>query len=226
VDEALRRDLRRKRNLRRGRVWRAKWNHRFRRLKRAVVTSFLILFGAAVWAVAFDGLGDRGLVLTFLAAIAAFVILAIFPRTSTPDIEALHRASLAELAAQTELWLEAQRSALPASLHTTLDLIGARLDELSPQLATLPDKGEAAREIRKLLGVHLPALVNSYTGIPAGLRDEPHAGSTPEQQVSQGLSIVAREIETVTHQIARGELDQLAIRERYLETRYVGSEED
>ena len=87
------------------RVWRAKWSHRFRRLKRAVVTSFLILFGAAAWAVVFGGLGDGAIVLVLMSAIAAFFVLAIFPRTSTPRVDDLHAAGIAELAMQTELWL-------------------------------------------------------------------------------------------------------------------------
>lgn len=221
-----RRELRQKRWDRLGKARRERWRFRFRRLKRASVATFAILFGAAVWAVAAGGFADRALVLTILTAIAAFIVLAIFPRTPRPRVEDLQKTDVASLADATVQWLDAQRRALPGSVHDTLDVIGANLEQLSPQLASLPEASPASREVRRLLGVHLPALVNSYTGIPDSLRDRPHAGSTPEQQVSQGLSIIAREIESVTHQIARGELDQLAIRGRYLETRYVGSGED
>jgi hypothetical protein len=41
----------------------------------------------------------------------------------------------------------------------------------------------------------------------------------------EGLKRIDREIETMTGQIARGELDKLATRERFLEIRYDGNGE-
>jgi hypothetical protein len=213
--------LRRRERLRQ--ASRQRWRHRVRRLKRAVIAAIAIPVAAIIAAIVLGGLGERGLVLTFFATVAAFAILAIFPRTPRPKVKDLQRAALPELAGRTALWLETQRGSLPREVHPTLDLIGASLDQLSPQLALLPEQSQASREIRSMLGVHLPSLVNSYTCIPEALRDRPHAGSTPEAQLAQGLEIIAREIESVSHQIARGELDELAIRGRYLETRYVGS---
>jgi hypothetical protein len=94
------------------------------------------------------------------------------------------------------------------------------LDQLAPQLQTLDENDPAAREVRKLVGEHLPELINGYKKIPDSLKHKEHAGKTPAQQLVDGLKTIDREIETMTGQIARGELDKLAVRGRYLEMRY------
>jgi hypothetical protein len=98
--------------------------------------------------------------------------------------------------------------------------IGLRLDQLAPQLQTLDENDPAAREVRKLVGEHLPELINGYKKIPDSLKNKEYAGKTPVRQLVDGLKTIDREIETMTGQISRGELDKLAVRGRYLEMRY------
>lgn len=74
------------------------------------------------------------------------------------------------------------------------------------------------------MGEHLPELINGYKKIPDSLKHKEHAGKTPAQQLVDGLKTIDREIETMTGQISRGELDKLAVRGRYLEMRYDNSE--
>lgn len=192
-----------------------------RRLVRASVVSFAILVGALVVSLFTGGIGDRWLVVTFLLMLVSFVTLSIFPRTRVPGVAELRKTPLRQLAGQSVLWLEAKRPMLPAPARTLAGRIGADLDQLSPHLARLDERHPAAHEVRKLIDEHLPALVESYTRIPPPLRARPHAGSTPEAQLVDGLAVIAREIETMTGEIARGELDALATRGRYLEMRYV-----
>ena len=73
-----------------------------------------------------------------------------------------------------------------------------------------PGNDPAAREVRKLVGEHLPELINGYKRIPDSLKRKEHGGKTPEQQLLDGLKLIDREIETMTGQISRGELDKLA----------------
>jgi hypothetical protein len=112
---------------------------------------------------------------------------------------------------------------LPAPAISIVQDIGVRLDQLAPQLQTLNENDPASREVRKLVGEHLPELINGYKRIPETLRRQDNAGKTPEQQLIDGLTRIDREIETMTGQIARGELDKLATRERFLEIRYDGA---
>jgi hypothetical protein len=56
------------------------------------------------------------------------------------------------------------------------------------------------------------------------LRKEERNGSTPDAQLQDGLKVISKEIDTVTRQLANGELDKLAVRGRFLEMKYIGEE--
>lgn len=195
---------------------------RLRKLARATAAAVTIWVAAVVAGFVMNGLGTAGLIATFFLMIAAFAALLVFPRLRVPGPADLVGSDLAGLAGSTELFLEAQRPQLPPPAQALLDRIGGGLDQLSPQLATLGEQDPAAHEARRLLGEHLPALIASYTRIPAELRGREHAGATPEQQLTGGLETIARGIDTMAGDIARGDLDALATRGRYLEAKYVG----
>jgi hypothetical protein len=180
----------------------------------------VIFVGAGVIGAILDGIGFWGVMGTGIMGAAAAYLLLRYPALPLPTTESLRQTDLATLAGKTEIWLEAQRPALPAPAVSVMQDIGIRLDGLAVQLQTIDENDPAGREVRKLVGEHLPELVNSYKRIPEPLRRKDHGGKTPEQQLIDGLKTIDREIETMTEQIARGELDKLATRGRYLEVRY------
>ncbi|MEE9432695.1 MAG: hypothetical protein V3V15_00460 [Sphingorhabdus sp.] len=199
-----------------------KRKHYWSKMRNAAFAVGAVLVGASVIGLVIDGLGFSGVMATGLIGAAAAYLLMRFPGMPMPTLDTLRTTDLTTLAGKTEIWLESQRRALPAPAVTLIDGIGTRLDELAPQLATLDEKEPAAREVRKLVGEHLPDLINGYKRIPDTLKRKDNKGKTPEEQLVSGLKLIDREIESVTGQIARGELDQLAINERYLELRYDG----
>jgi hypothetical protein len=201
---------------------RMKRRHRLRRLVRAVIAASVVWIGALVAGFVMNGLGIGGLIVTFFVMAVVFALFLAFPRMRAPAAADIAGSDLKALAGRTELFLETQRPLLPPPAQGLLDRIGLELDQLSPQLATLSEREPAGDEARRLLGEHLPGLIESYTRIPAALRAQPNAGATPEQQLVSGLDVIAGEIGAMTGQIARGELDALATRGRYLETKYIG----
>lgn len=216
------REARRQRAMRLHRAKKERWRYRMRRLRRAFLSVALFILGTIAASIGLGGLADGTLVLLMLASIVTFCVLAIYPSTPRPRAENLPEAELPELAGSAELWLESRRRALPPPALDLVDLIGARLEQLSPQLETLPEHEPAAREVRKLLTEHLPGLVDSYTKLPHSLHGKPGAsGVTPEAQLSNGLKVIADEIETMSEHLAKNELNALAVRERFLETKYV-----
>ena len=74
--------------------------------------------------------------------------------------------------------------------------------------------------MRKLVGEHLPDMIDGYRKIPDHLRREERTGVTPEKQFLDGLQMISTEIDSVTRQLAAGALDNLAIKTRYLEYKY------
>lgn len=200
--------------------------HFWGKLSKATMAVGAVLIGAGIIGGIIGGIGFWGVMITALLVATAAYVLMRFPQMPMPTTESLKLTDLGTLAGKTEIWLEAQRPALPAPAVTLMQDIGVRLDQLAPQLQTLDDNDPAAREVRKLVGEHLPELINGYKRIPESLRNKKHAGKTPAQQLVDGLKTIDREIETMTGQISRGELDKLAVRGRYLEIRYDGADKD
>nr|WP_315457153.1 hypothetical protein [uncultured Sphingorhabdus sp.] len=200
--------------------------HFWGKVSKATVAVGALLIGAGVVGAIVDGIGFWGVMITGILGAAAAYVFMRYPEMPMPTTETLRQTDLGTLAGKTEIWLEAQRPALPAPAVTLMQDIGLRLDQLAPQLQTLDENDPAAREVRKLVGEHLPELINGYKRIPDSLKHKEHAGKTPSQQLVDGLKLIDREIETMTGQISRGELDKLAVRGRYLEMRYDNSEPD
>ncbi|MEW9855549.1 hypothetical protein [Novosphingobium sp. M1R2S20] len=226
VPLSMLREARKQRAWRLRRARQQRWQWRMKRLRRAIFVAAAIVLATVAAGIGLGGLPDDAYMLAMLASFVAFCVLAIYPSTPRPRAEDLVEADLGELAATTELWLESRRSALPPPALDAVDMIGVRLEQLSPQLETLDPSAPASREVRKLLTEHLPSLVDSYTRIPTSLRGQEHAGSTPAAQVTDGLHVIAREIEAMSQDLSRNDLDSLAVRGRFLESKYVTTKSD
>ncbi|WCT76738.1 hypothetical protein [Novosphingobium humi] len=137
-----------------------------------------------------------------------------------PSLEALRAAPARQLVGQTQVWLEAQRPALPAPALDLIGRIGGQLDGLALQLDRVDESAPAVGQVRQLVGEHLPSLVNAYTAVPPSLRGQAHAGSSPDQQLSESLTRLSGELDSVTRQLAEGKLDALAIQSRFIDYKY------
>lgn len=227
VSQDLIRAARRQRAARLYNARRERWAFRLRRLRRAFLALAGIWIATLVSALVLGGLPFTISLLAILLGVAVFMVLAIYPATPRPHAQDLESTSLPELAGSTELWLEGKRRALPNAAVDAIDMIGVRLEQIAPQLASIEENGPAAREVRKLLTEHLPGLVESYTRIPPSLRSKPSpAGTTPSEQLVDGLCVISDEIDAMSLDLSRNDLDALATRNRFLETKYVDARDD
>lgn len=179
-----------------------------------------VIVAAMIAGLVVGGIGFSGLFFTALAALMVAAVLLRYPRLKVPSRQQLAQGSLKTIVGNTELWLETQRRALPAPAVRVVDQLGVQLDALGLQLDQVGEALPAATEIRKLVGEHLPELVASYTAIPAHLRSEPRSGRTPDEQLTESLTRISAEIDSVTRQLADGSIDDLAIKARYLDYKY------
>ncbi|MBT0667130.1 hypothetical protein HT136_01950 [Novosphingobium profundi] len=227
VSQEIIRAARRQRAARLYTARKERWAFRMRRLRRAFLALAAIFVAALATALVVGGLSFATTTLVTLLGLGVFCLLAIYPSAPRPRTGDLQGAELAELAGSTEIWLESKRRALPNAAVDAIDMIGVRLEQLGPQLETLEPSGPAAREVRKLLSEHLPSLVESYTRIPASLRAKPGAGGlTPSEQLVDGLCVISDEIEAMSEDLSRNDVDALATRGRFLETKYVEAREE
>lgn len=197
-----------------------KTRHLIGKVKRIALAVGGIVIAAMVAGLVIDGIGFTGVIVTLLAIVAAVFAFSAFPRMKVPRRAELNKGDTREMVGRTELWLEHQRSALPAPAAKIVDDLGVQLDSLGLQLETVDQAHPAVREVRQLVGEHLPEMIDSYRKVPAHLRGEKRAGATPDEQLTEGLDRISREIDSVTRQLADGALDDLAVRRRYLDYRY------
>lgn len=202
-----------------------KARHLANKLIQVAVGVVAVLVAAGVVGAIIDGIGFWGVMLTALA-IAGVVGVVSRRKVKVPKRAELNTGDVRHMVARTELWLEAQRPALPPPAVQIVDGIGVQLDALGMQLEGLDQSHPSAVEVRKLVGETLPGMVDSYRKIPAHLRAEQRAGSkAPDEQLTDSLGKISHEIDSITRQLAEGSLDDLAIKHRYLDYKYGEAEE-
>lgn len=185
-----------------------------------LVVSAIWLAGGILGAIV-EGIGILGVLALLVATVVAVGIFAQFPRLKTPTRADITRGGdVRQLVGRTELWLEAQRPALPPPAVTLVDQLGVQLDGLGRQLEGVDQNHPKAREVRSLIGEQLPEMIDSYRRIPSQMRTEQRAGSTPDEQLTQSLKTISGEIDSITRQLAEGSLDDLAIKHRYLDYKF------
>lgn len=203
----------------------AKARHLMRKAIRVLMAVGAILVAAVIAGIVIGGIGFLGVMVTLLAMIAAVIAFTAFPRIKAPARADLNKGDVRQMVERTELWLEHQRPALPPPAVRLVDDLGVQLDELGLQLQSVDQNHPQVREVRKLVGEVLPETIDSYRSIPAHLRSEQRAGATPDEQITGSLQRISTEIDSITRQLAEGSLDNLAIKQRYLDYRYGGDVE-
>ena len=201
-----------------------KRKHFVTRMKGLGATLLAIMAAMFAAGIIIDGIGFVGVMLAAAAVVAAILFFAFVPKAKPPKRAELTQGNPQQMVARTELWLEAQRPALPPPAQALVDQLGVQLDALGLQLQGLDGAHPAMAEVRELVGEYIPETIDNYRKIPAHLRSEQHAGKTADDRLTESLSRLSDEVVRVTRRLAEGALDDLAIKSRYLEYRYGGAE--
>jgi hypothetical protein len=175
--------------------------------------------------------GVEGLIAAPLLLFLSYAGILYWTFKRRPELPATFTAlpagsAIAQLPAQTDDWLEQQRSFLPYAAQTKLDSIGKRLEALAPQVEKLDPAQPVASELRRLLGEELPELVSGYRKVPSGLQQKPlHDGPSPERQLLEGLDTIDEQIGRMHERLAAEDLHALATHQRYLDLKYKRDDE-
>ncbi|MBU7579663.1 MAG: hypothetical protein KAF27_04225 [Porphyrobacter sp.] len=194
------------------------------KVRNVALAIFAIWLGAGIAGAFIDGIGFWGVMGVVAASAVAIAVFSSFPKVKVPKRAELKQGNPHQMVARTEIWLEAQRPALPPAAQALVDKLGVQLDALGLQLKGLGDNEPAMAEVRELVGEYIPETIDNYRKIPAHLRAEEHAGKTADERLVESLTKLSGEVDRVTRRLAEGALDDLAIKSRYLEYRYGGAE--
>ncbi len=195
-----------------------------KRVRNIAIAVVAVWIGAGIFSAIVGPLLFWGLMGAILATVVAVGVFGVFPKVRVPKRAELKQGNPKQMVARTELWLEAQRPALPPPAQVIVDQLGVQLDALGLQLQGLGDDEPAMAEVRELVGEYIPETIDNYRKIPANLRSEEYAGKTADARLVESLTKLSGEVDRVTRRLAEGALDDLAIKSRYLEYRYGGAE--
>lgn len=185
---------------------------------------FAILTAASIIGVILSGIGFVGVMAVAMAIMCAAIFFSQFPKVKIPKRHELKQGNPKQMVARVELWLENQRSALPAEAAAIVERLGAQLDALGVQLDTMEESHPAMNEVRELVGDYIPETIDNYRKIPEHLRREEHAGGTADQRLVESLTKISGEVDRVTRRLAEGAMDDLAVKSRYLDYRFGGDD--
>lgn len=194
--------------------------HAMRTARRMGLALAAIVTLAILWGFVIGPIGQVGFLAAVMALVCAWVGILTVSRAQEETPAMLAATDLPQLPARTESWLQAQRTLLPPPAIRLADEIGAKLEALAPQLATLDPASPAAVAARKLLAEELPELVQGYARVPADLRRVPRDGPAPDRQLLDGLQVVDDQLGRMSADLASGDLQRLATQGRYLEIKY------
>lgn len=197
------------------------------RIRRVAIACLGILVAAFAYGLFIGPLGIGGILAVALTLFLASILMFMLPTSKpirVPDLASLPKLPLPQLPTQTKAWLDSQRLALPAPARTLADGIGVKLAALGPQLSTLDEREPAAAAVRRLVGDELPELVRGYAAVPPAMRKANIDGLVPERQLLDGLQVVDTELTRMSEQLARGDLEKLAVQGKYLELKYQGGD--
>lgn len=192
-----------------------------RRARRAGLIFVLLVF-ALILLSAFAEVGF----VTWLVALPVMMLAAMismtFPtrrarRPRVPPEKALADMPLPALAGRCEQWLVDRCDALPRAALPAADEILARLERLQPALHDLPETNPLNGEVRRLVGSHLPRLVDTYVALPPEQRDP---RSDNSRRIAEGLGAVADELGRLCGEIDGCRSAAFEIEHRFIEARY------
>ena len=195
-----------------------------KKVRNIALAVFAIWVGAGIFSAVVGPLLFWGFMATLVATVVAVGVVAMTGKVKVPQRAELKQGNPGQMVARTEIWLEAQRPALPPAAQALVDRFGVQLDALGVQLKGLGQDEPAMAEVRELVGEYIPETIENYRKIPAHLRGEEYAGKTADARLVESLEKLSGEVDRVTRRLAEGALDDLAIKSRYLEYRYGGAE--
>ncbi|NCP14747.1 MAG: hypothetical protein GW858_11385 [Sphingomonadales bacterium] len=195
-----------------------------KKVRNIVLAVFALWVAAGITGAIIGGIGFWGVMAVVTLTALIFAMFAATGKVKTPKRAELKLGNPQQMVARTELWLEAQRPALPPPAQAIVDQLGVQLDALGLQLQGLEGAHPAMAEVRELVGEYIPETIDNYRKIPAHLRSEEHTGKTADERLTESLGKLSSEVDRVTRRLAEGALDDLAIKSRYLEYRYGGAD--
>jgi len=201
-----------------GRVW-------MHRAIGAAIAVGVIMVATTVIGVILNGIGLGGFVLA-LAAMAAAALFFLVPRREKPIVDYKDDMPNQAVVQRLDTLLVRKRAALPGPAARRIDAISQQLPLLESRLGQTELLDPLAQDARRLMGKHLPELIERYERVPAAYRSERDSeGLTVDERLVQGLDAAKTALDDLGRKLAHEDLAAFETQGRFIETRYKEDQE-
>ncbi len=180
-----------------------------------VLLAATLTFGLVVGPI---GLG--GLFVVVALMFLAIIVFSVWP-IERPIVEYKEDMPNQAVVQRLDTLLARKRTALPAPAASRIDAISAQLPLLENRLGETDMLDPLAQDARRLMGKHLPELIERYERVPPAYRHERDGeGLTVDQRLIAGLDAARHAIDDLGRQLSRQEVNEFETQGRFLESRY------
>jgi hypothetical protein len=191
-----------------------------RKIATAGIAVGLIMIATIVWGVIVNGIGLGGLGIALLAMAAAAVFF-LMPRREKPIVDYKEDMPNKAVVQRLETLLDRKRATLPAPATRQIDAISQQLPLLESRLSETQTLDPLAQDARRLMGKHLPELIERYERVPPAYRRERDAeGLSVDERLVQGLDAARTALDDLGRKLAREDVDAFQTQGRFIENRY------
>ena len=181
----------------------------------------LALVGTTNAGLVLGGIGLGGFFSIVLVTLVVMAVIAFWRPREKPVPAFQDNMTNAAVVQRLGALLARKRHLLPPAAARRADAISAQLPMLEGQLADMATLDPIAQDARRLLGKHLPDLIDRYERVPAEYRAERDAeGLNVDERLTQGLEAATGAIDELGRQLARDDVDAFQTQGRFIENRY------
>lgn len=182
----------------------------------AALIAATIAFGMIVGPI---GIGGLFIVLSLM--VLAVIVFGLWGGIERPIVDYKEDMPNRAVVQRLDSLLVRKRPALPAPATRHLDAISQQLPLLESRLAEAPILDPLAQDARRLMGKHLPELIERYERVPAEYRRERDGeGLTVDERLVQGLDAARTALDDLGRKLAREDLAAFETQGRFIESRY------
>lgn len=186
----------------------------------AVLVVATIITGLVV-----DGIGLFGLFIVATLMFLAVIFFSIWPGEK-PVVDYREDMPNKAVVQRLDTLLVRKRAALPAPAARRIDAISQQLPLLESRLAETQMLDPLAQDARRLMGRHLPELIERYERVPAAYRHERDGeGLTVDERLVQGLDAAKSALDDLGRKLAHEDLTAFETQGRFIESRYKDGDE-
>lgn len=165
-------------------------------------------------------IGWTGLFLVSLLTLGLLVLFSVWPGEEK-KVEYSESVPTATVIRQLDSLLVRRRTALPAPAARRVDEISAALPLLESRLSGVETLDPLAQDARRLMGKHLPELIERYERVPAAYRGEPDGeGMTVDQRLVASLDAARTALDDIGAKLAHSDREAFETQGRFIESRY------